>query len=395
MEFGEEKKLLNPTVVKLGLISFFSDVASEMLYPITPIFLTTVLGASKINVGLIEGVAEAVASLLKTYSGMWSDRLGQRKPFIVLSYLFSALAKPAIGVARVWPQVLAARALDRTGSGLRGGPRDAMLADAVDPKLRGAAFGLHRAMDTLGAAIGPLFAIFYLSYLSSNLRSIFLWAAVPGVIAAIIALSLKESKPKGERPAVQRWSWKATPLSFRHYMLAWGIFSIGNSSDVFLLLKARDTGLSLNTTILAYCLYNLIYALLSFPLGGLSDRIGRKSLLISGFAVFAVVYCGFGYATEIWQFSVLFAIYGIYMAATDGVGKALAIDLVPSQRKATAIGLLGTVNGITTLIASTLAGGLWDRFGTTLPFLFGAFTAVLAAFCLLFVRPPGSRSSFS
>lgn len=390
-----EESALNPTVIKLGLVSLFADISSEMLYPITPIFLTTVLGASMASVGLVEGCAEATASLLKTPLGAWSDRLGRRRPFLCAGYFLTAVSKPIIGIAAAWPEVLLARSLDRAGKGLRGGPRDAMIADAVAPHLRGAAFGWHRAMDTIGAAIGPLIAVLYLHYYSDQLRGIFLWALIPGLIAFALTFSVRDRvKPTARTQNNLKLfnSWCAMSVPFRRYLLTWGLFSLANSSDVFLLLKAKGAGLSLTNTIFIYCFYNLIYALASPSLGGLSDRIGRKPLLLAGLLTFAAVYGGFALASSWWQFSFLFGIYGLYMAATDGVGKAFAIDLVEPSQRALGVGMLGTVTGLATLVASASAGLLWDHWGASTAFIFAAIGACVAALSLVLIRPiPGAQ----
>lgn len=385
-----ENKALSPTVVKLGLVSFFADVSSEMLYPITPIFLTLVLGASVANVGIIEGVAEGIASLLKTYSGRWSDRIQKRKTFVWVGYLFAAIAKPITGGATSWFYVLFARGFDRLGKGIRSAPRDALLAESVKPQYLGAAFGWHRMMDTLGAAIGPLIAILFLQVYSEpqHLRWIYYLAVVPGLISVLVVFTVKESTHEKSRAkdSALKLQLSSLPKSFKTYLTAWGIFSLTNSSDVFLLLKAQKSGLSLTMTILLYAFYNLLYAISSPYLGHLSDRFGRKWVLISGLFVFALVYAAFGFAIEPWQFWCLFGIYGFYMAATEGVGKALAVDLVPKEFKATGLGLLGTVSGFATIVASSAAGLLWDHLGSQWSFFFGATGAVLAI-CVLFTLP--------
>jgi MFS family permease len=374
-----QESVLNPTVVRLGLVSFFADISTEMLYPITPLFLTNVLGASMASVGLIEGFAEATASLLKLVSGAWSDRTGKRKIFVVAGYTIAALAKPITGLANVWPVVLGARALDRVGKGLRTSPRDALLAEVVSEKNRGRALGWHRAMDTTGAAIGPLVALCYLHFEPTALRSVYYYALVPGLLAALIALSVKEkgAKPKQAAPILPKWS--ETPSAFRRYLLVWGIFSIANSSDAFLLLRANNAGFSLVGTVLLYTIYNVVYGALSPYLGGLSDQWGRKKVLALGLGVFALVYGGFAFANAKWEFWGLYAVYGVYMAATDGVGKALCVDLVPKERKATALGWFGMVTGFCALGASVAAGLLWDHAGQSAPFLLGAAGAVAAA----------------
>jgi MFS family permease len=384
-----KERALNPTVIKLGIVSFFADVASEMLYPITPIFLTTVLGASMSQMGLIEGVAEAIASLLKTYSGIWSDKTRKRKPFVVLGYLLGALSKPLIGLSSSWTGVLVARGLDRTGKGLRSSPRDALISDTVLAEKRGEAFGWHRGMDTLGAAIGPLLAVLLMSKSSGDLRPLYFWAIIPGLISVLVATSVREHRAESMKS-----NWK-NPLSvrselrgpFKRYLYAWGVFSLTNSSDTFLLMRAKSTGLSTPTVIFLYCAYNLIYSLSSPWLGGLSDRIGRKSLMAAGLCVFGLVYLGFGLASESWHYWVLFLIYGLYMGATDGVGKALVVDLSPVEQKATNLGLLGTVTGLCTVLASAFAGAIWDHWGPSWTFVYGAMGAFLATVLILRIPP--------
>ena len=383
----DPEKPLNPTVIKLGLVSFFADVASEMLYPLTPIFLTTVLGASMASVGFIEGTAEAIASLLKTFSGAWSDSLRRRKPFVLVGYGLAAISKPGIGLATGWTGVLAARALDRTGKGLRSAPRDAMLSEAVSEKHRGAAFGWHRAMDTLGAFLGPLIAVLFLTQNPEDMRRLFFWAAVPGLLSVLLVMSLRE---KEQSPAPAHWTnpfraWKKLSGSFRGYVYAWGVFSLANSSDVFLLMKAKSVGFTTVSVLYLYCAYNLVYAASSPWLGGLSDRMDRRKILAAGLFVFALVYLGFSAAFETWHFWALFMLYGIYMGATDGVGKALAVDLCPKDMKATAVGILGTVTGVCTIAASSVAGVLWDRLGPGWTFYFGAAGALVASAMLIAV----------
>ena len=380
----DQEKVLNPTVVKLGLVSLFADISSEMLYPITPFLLTTVLGASMSSVGFIEGCAEGIASLLKAFSGAWSDKISKRKPFVAIGYFLAAIAKPLTGASLTWTHVLFARALDRTGKGIRTAPRDALLADAVSPKLRGAAFGWHRAMDTIGAAIGPLLAILYLSVIGQNLRTIYYWALIPGLVAVGIAL-LVEEKPFAQTakiPFTHFLDFRFFSRAFKTYLASWSVFSLANSSDVFLLMKAKSTGLSLTYIILLYCGYNLVYAVLSPYFGGLSDRVGRKRLMILGLSVFAAVYVGFAFASTPWHYCALFSVYGLYMAATDGVGKALAVDLIDPNKKAAGLGALACLTGFSTIIASTVAGALWDHYGPVITFLYGAAGALLAAVAL-------------
>ena len=375
---------LPPNVFQLGLVSFFADVSSEMLYPLIPIFLTGVLGAPVAAVGLIEGLAEGTASVLKSVSGWWSDRVRRRKPLIFGGYTLSAVAKPLLGLAGGWLFALFARMTDRVGKGIRGAPRDSLLADSIDPRYRGKAFGWHRGMDSVGAVVGPLLALALLAALHGDIRSVLLLAFVPGVAGAALVLLVKEKRhaaKTAERPAL-----RLLPRQFRAYLLVWGLFALTNSSDVFLILRARSLGFSTVAVVLAYAVYNLVYALASPVLGGLSDKVGRRRVLRAGLVVFAAVYVGFAFAGQAWMVWPLFAVYGFYIAATDGVGKALAIDLVPDSVRGTAIGVFGTVSGVAAVVASVVAGLLWDRIGPYAPFIYGAAGALIAAGLLALVR---------
>ena len=376
---------LTPNVIRLGLISFFADVSSEMLYPLVPIFLTVALGAPVAAVGFIEGVAESIASLLKAVSGRMSDLSGRRRPYIVAGYTTSAFAKPLLALAGGWPLVLLARAADRFGKGLRSSPRDALLADSASVQCRGKAFGWHRGMDTLGAVVGPLLALVLLSLTRDNLRLIFLLAFIPGIIGAGLTLAVRERRHQ-VRVESADIRYSALPSAFRSYLIAWGVFAIANSSDVFLILKAKQIGYATTLVVVLYVLYNIVYALASPMLGGLSDRLGRKKVLVGGLVVFTLVYVGFASASHPWQLWVLFAVYGLYMAATEGVGKALAVDLVPSGIRASAVGLLGTVTGIAALVASSVAGLLWSTVGPWAAFGYGAVGASVGAILVSRIR---------
>jgi MFS family permease len=375
---------LPPNVFRLGLVSFFADVSSEMLYPLIPIFLTTVLGAPVAAVGLIEGLAEGTASVLGSVSGWWSDLIKRRKPLVFGGYSLSAVAKPLLGLAGAWPFALFARVLDRAGKGVRDAPRDSLLADSIEPKHRGKAFGWHRGMDSLGAVVGPLLALALLAALHGDIRSILLLAFVPGIAGAALVLFVKD-KGSAAR-AAQRPALRLLPREFRAYLLVWGLFALTNSSDVFLILRARSLGFSTVAVVLAYTLYNLVYALASPVLGGLSDKVGRRRILRVGLVVFTAVYLGFAFARQAWMVWLLFGVYGVYIAATDGVGKALAIDLVPASLRGTAVGVFGMVSGIATVVASVVAGVLWDKVGPYAPFVYGAVGALLAAGLLTIVR---------
>ena len=378
---------LTPEVVRLGLVSFFADVSSEMLYPITPIFLATVLHAPVEAIGLIEGVAEAVASLLKSVFGRISDRTGKRKPYVFAGYLIAALSKPLVAMAQSWPLVLVARTSDRFGKGMRTSPRDALLADYTRPEERARAFGWHRAMDSAGAVVGPLIALLLISATNNNLRLVIALAVVPGLIGTLLVLTVRESKRAVQvaaaecRPAPT--PLRSMPRPFLTYLAAWAPFALVNSSDVFLILRAKQLGYSTTLAILLYTTYNVVYMASSPMFGHLADWIGRRQVLIGGLGVFALVYLGFAAVrAPVWLWA-LFAVYGLYIAATDGVGKAYAVELVPAGLRATAVGLLGTVTGIATLVASTAAGVLWQHVGPWAAFAFGAAGALVSAVALL------------
>ena len=378
---------LSPEVVRLGLVSFFADVSSEMLYPVTPIFLATVLHAPVQAIGLIEGAAEGVASLLKSVFGRISDRTGKRRPYVFAGYTIAALSKPLIAIAQSWPLVLVARVSDRFGKGMRTSPRDALLADYTRPEERARAFGWHRAMDSAGAVVGPLIALLLISATNDNLRLVIALTAIPGLIGAALVLTVRESSREtkrsasGEDPAPI--PIRQMPRPFLTYLRAWAPFALANSSDVFLILRAKQLGYSTTLTILLYTVYNLVYTLSSPVFGQLADRFGRRQVLIAGLGVFALVYLGFAAVSVPAWLWVLFAVYGLYIAATDGVGKAYAIELVPTSVRATAVGLLGTVTGVATLVASTAAGVLWQQVGPWAAFVFGAVGALVSAVALL------------
>ena len=390
-------KGLNRNVVVLSETSFFTDISSEMLYPVIPIFLTSVLGAPVSVLGLIEGVAEATASIMKAFSGWLSDIFHKRSGFVISGYLLSSLGKLLLFFTYAWPMMLIARFVDRFGKGVRTSPRDALLADSSPAEYRGKAFGFHRAMDTLGACIGPLLALFFLIILKDNMRPIFLIAFIPAILAVLIlTLFLKEKKSPPARwdPAAAVRSgfpgrdWKLNIFSpkFKKFIFVSCIFAVGNSSDAFLIIRSKDIGLSLSLVILAYVVYNISYSALSFPFGILSDKIDRKWVIVGGFTVFAFVYFGFGLYISRFTVWILFAVYGFYMAMTDGVSKAYISDMVGQGSRATAIGLYYCVIGILSFSASLIAGLLWTCVSKSAPFIYGAamasLSAVLCAFLL-------------
>jgi MFS family permease len=380
---------MSPIVWRVGVISFFADLSSELLYPITPVFLTQVLHASMASVGLIEGIAELTASLLKGWAGRFSDRLGKRRVFIWSGYLLSTLSKASIGMAQGWAGVLFARSLDRVGKGVRTAPRDAWIAEAVPKKDLGLAFGIHRAMDTLGAVIGPLLALALLGvWGEERLRDFYYLALIPGGVAVLLCFALPETVPQKREGTVNgRFSIEGLPRKYFLFLIGWGIFSFANSSDAFLILSVQKNGNSLVRVILMYCLFNLVYAVSSPLFGRLADRFGRMNLLRISLVLFALIYFGFAISWNPW---VLFACYGAFMGMSEGVGKALVAEMVPAGKEkelgASAQGWFGLVTGVATLGASLTAGLLWDSIGPSAPFLYGSCGALLSLIVFILLK---------
>ncbi len=372
-----------------GITSLLTDISSEMVYPLVPLFLAA-LGAPPAALGAIEGVAESTAALLKAFSGWLSDRLGLRKPVAIAGYAGSNIGKVLLWAATGWPLVLAGRFVDRFGKGIRTAPRDALIADSAPAGRRGRAFGLHRAMDTLGASLGVVLAILLLDRFGAGtdpagFRRIFLLALIPALLGVAVLFFAREPKTRGERQAVPRLTLRGLPLRLRLFLVVVGLFALGNSSNMFLLLRARDLGFSAVGALVLYLVFNLTYGLLSYPAGRLSDHVGRKRLLVTGYALYGLVYCGFALTpgqTLAWP---LFALYGVFYALTEGLEKALVADLAPAELRATFIGLHSTLVGIGLLPASLLAGALWSAFGARAPFWLGGGLGLLAALGLAFV----------
>jgi len=383
------KKLRNAfkvpkNVFALGWVSFFNDLASEMVYPVVPIFLTTFLGAPVAIVGLIEGIAESTASILKVFSGWISDKFQKRKPFVMAGYSLSTFSKIILGLSYTWPLVLVARFLDRLGKGIRTSARDSLITESCQENIRGRSFGFHRALDTLGAVFGPLAAIMFLSIFNDNLRLVFYIAAIPGFIGIILLIIfVLEKKKKALCFSDVKLRWRDVNPSFRIFLFISIIFSIGNSSDAFLILRAQNLGLAIKITIFAYVLFNLTYALFSIPAGIIVDKIGAKKVFVAGLLIFATVYFFFGFINKSLFIWVLFPIYGIYMALTEGVGKAYISLLVPQEKSGTAFGIYQTSVGICSFFSSLIAGIMWNYIDIRVPFYFGSGTAFLAS--LLFI----------
>lgn len=363
-----------------------------MVYPLIPLFLTGVLGAGASVVGLIEGVAESTASILKVFSGYISDRLQRRKAPAIAGYSFSTIGKLILYLSGSWPWVFAARFIDRFGKGVRTAPRDALIAESVPEDQKGRAFGLHRGLDTLGAAVGVLAAYFILRHTSinSSIRTIFLISLIPAVLGVLALLFAQEVKPVrvGEKPKL---SFRELDRKLQYFLLIVFLFNIGNSSDQFLILKASIAGVSTTDVLLLYFAFNIVYSIISYPAGRLSDRVGRGALLVAGYAVYAITY--FLAAGHMRPDTVLavFVLYGLYMGLTHGVERALVADLADSHIRGTALGMHATITGVALLPASLIAGLLWDYVSPQAPFYFGAATAVLSAVLIFFVLKGGVR----
>ncbi|MHB8880531.1 MAG: MFS transporter [Thermodesulfovibrionales bacterium] len=384
----------NRNITVAGFVSFFMDISSEMIYPLVPLFLANSLGVSKSAIGLIEGIAEATASILKVFSGWLSDRMGSRKWLMALGYGISTLSRPFVALATGWQTVLGSRFIDRFGKGVRTAPRDAIIAESAARAYLGRAFGFHRAMDTLGAAVGPVVAFFFLKIFSNDYRSIFWLSMVPGTIAVILIIffitekkSVKATEglidetpanPNRPKLTAAHFDWR-----FRFFVVIAALFALGNSSDVFLILRAEQTGITTRMIPIVYLLFNLVYSLSSIPAGMAADRFGRKRVILSGFVLFACLYYGFavaGSASAIW---VLFGSYGLFMGLTEGIQKAFLATIIPADFKATAFGIYNMVIGLAMFPASLIGGWLWDHVSPSATFYFGAITAGLAS--VLFV----------
>lgn len=381
------KKKIPPVVWFLSLVSLLNDTASEMLYPVMPIFITQVLGAPVFVVGIIEGIAEGSASLFKTFFGFWSDKVQKRKPFVIGGYGASAVSKIVIALAFAWPMVLLGRIIDRMGKGARTGARDALLLEATDETNKGFIFGFHRTMDTFGAVIGPTIALVLLYLFHNNIRLILYLAVIPAFLSLIFFVWVKEAKKKLQVSKINlSLSIRSFPPQLKMFLLGLCLFSLGNSSDSFLILRAKNLGLSLTLIISAYILYNIVYALSSTPAGSISDRIGTKKVFITGIIIFALVYLGFAFDKSgifVWP---LFAVYGFYIGLTDGVSKAMVGALVKEGEAGTAYGVLNTITSIFTLFASVIGGFLWSLIAPSATFYFAVICAVISIPIFLMVK---------
>lgn len=378
------KTLIARTIWMLALVSLFTDMASEMLYPVMPVYLQSI-GFSILLIGILEGLAEAVAGLSKGYFGQLSDLQGKRLPFVRAGYLLSAVSKPMLALfGHAW-WVFTARTVDRLGKGLRTGARDAMLSDASTPEIKGRVFGLHRAFDTLGAVLGPLLALIYLHLYPGAYRTLFLIAFIPGILAVWLTFLIREKIPAAatdaRRPGLLAYLGYLRQGPREYRMLLTGLigFALFNSSDVFLLLKIREAGLSDQYVIGTYILYNLVFALAAYPMGRLADHIGLKRVLLTGLLLFALAYAGMGLSSGLAGFIISFVLYGLYAAATEGISKAWISTICPKNETATAIGAYTSLQSIAALLASSLAGWLWFTLGSSALFGLSAVAAVIAA----------------
>ena len=368
----------------LGAVSFLTDLSSEMIYPLLPLFLTGVLGASATAIGAIEGAAESTASLLKLLSGWWSDRARRRKPLVVGGYVLSSLVRPLVALAQSVTQVLAIRLVDRVGKGIRSSPRDALIADSVAAEHRGRAYGFHRAADHAGAVVGPLVAFALLGAFGVSLRTLFLLAAIPAALSVIVlfvgvrevprAIAMPDAGPDLAVPLSRRfWSFLAILL----------VFTLGNATDAFVLLRSSQLGVDAALVPILWAMLHVVKSASSTPAGALSDRIGRRPLLIGGWVLYAAVYFGFARAGTEWHAWALFAVYGVFFGLTEGAQKAMIADLVPAARRGAAFGWYNLALGLGAFPASLIFGAIWDRFGAPAAFQYGAVLALAAAVALL------------
>lgn len=379
-------KNISKTVWILSLVSLFTDMASEMLYPIMPFYLKSI-GFSIVLIGILEGFAEAIAGLSKAYFGKYSDLTGRRVPFVQIGYAFSAISKPMMAIFTFPLWVFFARTLDRFGKGIRTGARDAILSDEATAETKGKVFGLHRSMDTLGAVLGPAIALLYLHFYPENYKTLFFLAFLPGVAAFLSTFLLKDKqiiKAKTEnKPSVFSFLnyWKESPSNYKKVVIGLLIFTLFNSSDVFLLLRAKEAGLDDTMVIGVYIFYNLIYALFAFPIGILADKIGLKKILLFGFLLFSIVYFGMAFNTNKIICIALFFLYGIYAAATEGISKAWISNISEKKDTATAIGTFTGLQSICTMLASSMAGLLWFKYGASVAL---SVTAIMTIFVIIY-----------
>lgn len=378
---------LTKNSILLAFASLFSDISTEMLYPILPVYLTQYLKANGSIIGIIEGIAQAAQNIIQGFSGWLSDKLQRRKPIALVGYFLSAVSKPFIGLASTWQMVLAARFSDRVGAGSRSAPRDALLAESVEPQHRGKAFGLEGIGDNLGAFAGPLITVLLFFSLQFDIHTIFYLAIIPGLLAFFMVILVGEKKVDSAAKSKIDLHIRQFPKTYWKYLLVTCLFGIGNSSNAFLILEIREKGLSLHNTIFVYAFYNLVAALVSYPAGSLSDKVGRKPLLLISFIVFLITYLGFAFSSDILLTGFLFIFYGLYQGIFRASGKSYATDFVPGHLRASGIGWYSTVVGLSGLIASIVGGILWDRISHTSVFVYGSILSFIGIISLVILVP--------
>lgn len=374
-------------VIVLGLVSLLTDLSSQMVFPLIPLFLVSVLGAGAYAVGLVEGAAEATASLLKVFSGYWSDRISRRKPFVLFGYSFSSLTKPLFALAHVWPTVLLIRIFERIGKGLRTAPRDAIVAESCEECVRGKAYGFHRAMDGVGSVLGAMLAFLLLPIL--GYRRIFLLGFVPAAIAALVVLFVQEKKhssPAKTEAKKLTVSFGTLPANLRLFIVVASVFSLGHFGYAFLLLRSKGVGFLDQQALMLYALFYVVYALCSIPSGMLSDRIGRKPVLMIGYGIFALCAIGLALFPSRYALFVFFAVYGLSYAMFDGAQRAFVVDLAPAHLKGTALGTFHTAIGLVALPGGFIAGMLWDKIHPIATFLYGFTFALISIILFAFVK---------
>lgn len=371
----------------LGLVSLFTDLSSQMVFPLIPLFLITVLGTGAYAVGIVEGAAETTASLLKVVSGYWSDKIKRRKPFVLFGYSLSAITKPLFAFATIWSFVLFVRVIERIGKGLRTAPRDAIVAESSDESVRGKAYGFHRAMDGIGSVSGAALAFLLLPIL--GYRNIFLFAFIPGIIAVFVILFIKEKKTSAREETKEisiKLSLKELPVNLKLFIIVSSIFALGHFGYAFLLLRAVDIGLTDHKAILLYVLFYIVYTVCAIPSGILSDKIGRKPVLRAGYALFGITSLGLVFTSNIYSILLLFVTYGIFYAMIDGAQRAFVVDLAPEHLKATALGTFHTAIGLVALPGGYIAGLLWDKISPETTFIYGLTLAVISLILFTFVK---------
>jgi MFS family permease len=372
----------NRNILFTGLTSFLTDTSVKMVYSVMPMFLMSI-GASKTSLALIEGIAESTAALVKVLSGFWSDKIGKNKPFMLIGYGLSALIIPLYTFVVSPIQVLFLRFIERFGKGIRTAPRDSLIAGSIIDGESGRSFGLQKAMDNSGAIVGPLIAFAMLSSIPGNYRMIFLVAGIPAILAILVLiLGIKEAR-KNSHELFVKFHFKDFPAKYYFFLIVVFVFTLGNSTDALLMVKANDVGIKVALIPLVYLVTNVVSVLASIPVGSLADRVGKEKILIVGFLIYAVVYYGFGITTSIAAIIALFALYGLYSAATDGIMKAFISDMIDNNKKGTGLGIYNALLGVTLLPASLIAGSLYDKVNSSVPFYFGAGTAGASALLML------------